>query len=251
MAGSRRKAATVGLAALSVTLVACDALLGLGQYQDVACAFDCDAGEPGEAGEAGFVNRVDAAEAGFTSEGGMPMEGGTGADADAEADTGFVVLPESGPPVPTGHEIWAHWPMPNPDAAIGPESSTPLPHAMSYDAGAEGGSAIAYDVVTGLAWSRAPQAAATYVEAWQHCAKTTGWRVPTRIELVSLIDFTQPSGMPTIDPATFPTVLAARTWTSSSVAGSTSAYWTVDFATGLTASSGGATQVLCVEGGTP
>ena len=245
MAGSRRKAAAVVVATLSVGLVACDALLGLGQYQDVACAFNCDAGEAGsDAAEAGTVP---APESGPDAD----ASADTGADADASADTGVVTFPDSGPPVPTGHELWAHWPMPNPDASIGPESSTPLPHAMSYDAGADAGGAIAYDVVTGLSWLRAPQAASTYPQAWLYCGKVKGWRVPTRIELVSLIDFAQPSGTPTIDPAMFPTVLAVRTWTSSAVAGSTSAYWSVDFATGLTASSGTATQVVCVSGGTP
>jgi hypothetical protein len=80
------------------------------------------------------------------------------------------------------------------------------------------------------------------------------WRVPTRIELVSLVDYTQPSGKATIDPVVFANVQARAHWTSSPVPGDggPSAYWTVSFADGLASNSAaGATYVLCVSGGTP
>ena len=44
MAASRRQAAVVVAGMISLALAACDTLLGLGQYQDVACAIDCDSG---------------------------------------------------------------------------------------------------------------------------------------------------------------------------------------------------------------
>ena len=241
MVASRSLAAVGVCAAFALVLVACDALLDLGSYQNVACAFDCsDAAQEAAQGSAG-----DAGDGGDAV-----TDGGAHADGDA----GIVVTPDSGWPVPTAHELWAHWPMPNPDAAAGPDSA-PLPNAMTYDAGAgDGGGPVVVDVVTRLSWSRQAQTATTYDDAWRACIPLgNGWRVPTRIELVSLIDFTQPSGSPTIEPTVFPSVKALPTWTSSAVAGDAAppSYWMVDFTTGLTASGGSASQVLCVSGGTP
>jgi hypothetical protein len=248
MAASRRQAAVVVVGMISLALAACDSLLGLGQYQDVACAPDCDSGtkESGTGPSPDAAGDVDAA---------TVIESGTDADAgaDADADAGVITVPDAGWPVPSAHEVWAHWKMPNPDdAAISSESSTQLPNPMSYDAGADGGSMFAYDAVTKLTWLRLAAPATTYDKAWEACQQSGDWRVPTRIELVSLIDFTQPSGSPTIDPTVFPSVKAQPTWTASAVAGAGApTYWVVDFATGLTGYGGGGLQVLCVNGGTP
>jgi len=240
MAVSRRQAAVVVLGTISLALVACDTLLGLGQYDEVACTSHCDAGPEG-----GGVPTPDASDAAVV------IESGSDAEAGADADAGVVTMPDSGWPVPTAHELWAHWPMPNPDASIGPESSTPLPHPMTYTLAADGGGVTAYDAVTKLSWWRQALSATTYDEAWTACAKVSpggGWRVPTRIELVSLIDFTR---TPTIDTATFLDAGGAHTWTSSAVAsdGGPSEYWDVDFSTGLAGYGNTPSQVLCVSGG--
>ena len=238
MAVSRRQAAVVVLGTISLALVACDTLLGLGQYDEVACATPCDSGTP----EGGAM--VDASDAG------MVIESGSDAEAGADADAGTV--PDGGyPPATAAHEIWAHWPMPNPDAAIGLESSTPLPHPMTYSLAADGGGVTAYDVVTKLSWWRQALSAMTYDVAGSACANVSpggGWRVPTRIELVSLIDFTR---TPTIETATFLDAGGLHTWTSSAVPGDggPSGYWDVDFATGLTGHGTSPTQVICVSGG--
>ncbi len=240
MAASRRQTVVV-VGACAMALAACDAILDLGQYHDVPCAIDCGSGLK----ESG-IGPVSDATADTTT---MP-ESGADAGTDADADAGDVSLPDS-EPVPTAHELWAHWPMPNPDAALGPESSTALPNPMTYDAGADGGAAVVYDVVTQLTWSRQAKGATSYADAWGACSLGTGWRVPTRIELVSLIDFTR---IPTLDTTTFLDAGGVPTWTSSSVAGDdgpTGSYWTVDFSTGLTAQGGAPSQVLCVNGGTP
>ena len=164
-------------------------------------------------------------------------------------------MPESGWPVPTGHEIWAHWPMPNPDAAIAADSSILLPNPMAYDAGADGGSPLAFDQVTGLTWYRQPFPATLYDDAWKACSSGSlpilkqPWRVPTRIELVSLVDFTQPPGQPLVDPAIFGMVTASAFWTSSAVPGDSGPNWSVSFATGFVTPSQVPVQVLCVSGG--
>jgi hypothetical protein len=244
--GFLRLSAPAAIAALAcvLTLAACDVLLGLDPYRDVACAFDCGA------------SAGDGAETALGLDALQESDITTPADAQRDASANEVATPEGGWPIPTGQETWAHWPMPNPDAAIAPDSSTPLPHTMAYDAGADGDDPIVYDQVTQLRWSRQAQSASDYDSAWRRCSALdgTGWRVPTRIELVSLIDFTQPPGSATLDPTVFFSVQGARTWTSSAVAaeGGSSGYWSVDFASGLTTSSGPlASQVLCVNGGAP
>jgi Protein of unknown function (DUF1566) len=103
--------------------------------------------------------------------------------------------------------VWATWPMPN-DPASG------LPRPQSYDTSVEG---IAVDKVTGLTWQRDPYVISTteyppYDEilgsAATYCAGLTlggfsDWRVPSRIELVSLVEF---SSSPPSNAAVFPSV---------------------------------------------
>jgi hypothetical protein len=147
--------------------------------------------------------------------------------------------------------------MPNPDAAIAPDSATPLPHPMTYDAGVDGGATTVNDVVTGLTWQRVPLAASDNVHAWQKCLALAGggWRVPTRIELVSLVDFTQPATRPTLDPSAFPAVDAGAVyWTSSAVptdGAPPTQWWQVSLADGTVSTGTSASWVLCVNGGTP
>lgn len=257
MAASRR--ALVAAAALAVTLAACDALLGLNSYQNVACL-------PDDCPEAGpEASPPDASDAG--SEGAIVNDSGPGPDV-SEAQP----PPEGGYPVPFAHEIRVHWRMPNPDAAIAPDfpDAGTLPNQMAYDTGPDGGAATAYDLVTsgpdggGLTWWRQSMPANSLEGtdgggAWEQCYSLgSGWRVPTRIELISLVDFTQPSGSPTIDPAAFPETQTAWYWTSSPVQGSDGGSigtWAVSFATGLatyptaTTYEGPATLVRCVTGG--
>jgi hypothetical protein len=256
MAASRR--ALAAAAVLAVTLAACDALLGLNSYQNVPCL-------PDDCPEAGpEASHLDASDGGY--------EGGTVTDSQPGPDVlEAQPPPEGGYPVPFAHEIWVHWRMPNPDAAIAPDfpDAGTLPNQTSYDTGADGGAATAYDLVTGpdgggLTWWRESFPASSLEDvdgggAWEACTQLgAGWRVPTRIELISLVDFTQPNGNSTIDPTAFPDAQAAWYWTSSPVPGSDGGSigtWTVSFATGLatyptaTTYGGPATLVRCVRGG--
>ena len=241
--GSSRKA-VAALAVIAATVAACDALLGIGDYSKVDCAFDCS------------VVAVDASEAGAATDTGLDVFDAGNPDAgdgDAgEVDSALEAQPGDGAvDAPSVLLRWAQWPMPNPDAAIAPEASTLLPNTMAYDAGADGGSTTVLDLVTNLTWSRPAHSATTIGAATTYCSTLpgTGWHVPTRIQLVSLIDFTQPSSNPTIDVTTFPGTPQQRFWTSSTVPGDGGVTWVVDFGTGLTSTGGGtyASNVLCVR----
>ncbi len=172
---------------------------------------------------------------------------------DASDGDGATVPPYDGPvDSPSLTLLWAQWPMPNPDAATAPtiDGSPPLPNAMAYDAGADAGTAL--DLMTGLTWTRQTYQESTYTTAADQCATLgTGWHVPTRIQLVSLIDFTQPLGNPTIDPVTFPATPASPFWSSSQVPvdAATPLYWVVDFSTGLVRQTAAASYVRCVKEG--
>jgi hypothetical protein len=103
--------------------------------------------------------------------------------------------------------VWATWPMPN-DPASG------LPRPQSYDTSV---AEIAADKVTGLTWQRdayllstaqAPPVDEILAAAATYCAGLrlgdfSDWRVPSRIELVSLMDF---SSSPASNSTVFPSV---------------------------------------------
>ncbi len=79
-------------------------------------------------------------------------------------------------------------------------------------------------------------------------AGQTGWRLPSEIELYSLVDFTVTSGA-TIDATAFPNTPAVWFWSSSPVAGYPSYAWVVDFYSGSTNNSdvSNTYQVRCVR----
>jgi hypothetical protein len=282
----RRAAAAACAAAIACSLAACDALLNLGSYSGERCTPYCDAntppydvGLPFEGGdEDGFVVPPPPWEAGNDADGagdddaeGGPLpdadagdgeagDGGDASDADAEGGAPFDVVPvESGPTVT---QLWVHWPMPNPPGApIEPGSDASLPHPMEYDAGTDAGMGFVWDDVTHLAWEEPATAQPTdYDSAVRHCSSlpllnNRPWRVPTRIELVSLIDFTQ---APTINRAVFPSTRNTTYWTSSAhlgpEGGAADAYWSVDFGTGYVTrlpSTEPPANLRCVNGGGP
>ncbi len=116
------------------------------------------------------------------------------------------------------------WKMPNPP-------STGLPNPASYT---DRGDGTVRDNVTGLLWQRdVPSATYSWQQAKDYCSSLTvagcGWRLPTRIELVSLVDFTKPYPGPTIDANAFPGTPGEEFWSSSLWAGSSSYAWSVNF----------------------
>lgn len=165
------------------------------------------------------------------------------ADAKATADERCSSLPAPDAAVPDRE--WAQWRL--------PESS---PDAGTYRVD---GAAVC-DRTTGLLWERAPTTPKTWDDALAYCETLnlqgfTDWRMPTRIELLSLVDFG--TSKPAISGAAFPgTVIDAGT--------PESRYWTTtryptlalrryvvsfDFGQALTVVKDEVHAVRCVRGG--
>ncbi|MEJ3742591.1 DUF1566 domain-containing protein [Actinomycetes bacterium KLBMP 9797] len=139
---------------------------------------------------------------------------------------------ECGPPL---SQAWASWPMPNP-------TSTGLPNPASYT---DLGDGSVRDNVTCLTWQKAYSAERlTWTAARSYCAGLsiggTGWRLPSRIELTSIMDFTR-SG-PAIDTSAFKG-LANFFWTGSpwAVAHDPPYVWVMNFYEGLASNAGDTT----------
>lgn len=102
----------------------------------------------------------------------------------------------------------ASWPMPNP-------ASTGLPHPASYTSQ----SGYVVDDVTGLEWQAGTgcSSGCTQADAAAYCeALSLGghddWRLPTRLELVSIVDDTEHA--PAVDTSVFSAPSSGLLWTS-------------------------------------
>jgi len=122
--------------------------------------------------------------------------------------------------------------MPNAPADV----AAGAPNAMAYTVDAAGGTVT--DLVTGLMWQRAVPPGPQYVwrDAFSHCATLTladhsDWRLPSEIELVSLVDDSI-ADPPTLSPTAFPDTPGGYYWSSIPMAGSPENGWLVDFNTG-------------------
>jgi hypothetical protein len=127
------------------------------------------------------------------------------------------------PPPAALRECDQAFPMPNP-------ASTGLPRPASYTANADG---TVTDDVTGLTWEAAVDGKAYMQdEAVAHCtALGPGWRLPTRLELVSLVDYAVASPQPTINPI-FAGTPTTTFWTASAYHGDVGDDWYVGFDAG-------------------
>jgi hypothetical protein len=197
---ARRRLAYAVTVALAVpSALACNALVGLDEYTKVVCTGGtCDGGVPD------VLSYQDVVTEASKPDGRAPDAGGT--------------KPVS----------WANFHMPNYDA--GPLTD----NRMSYTA-TDGGFV---DDVNSLVWQEpiVETAAVTYSAAQQVCASLTGggrWRLPTRIELVTLLDLN--NGPPAI-AREFASTQPAAYWTSSEVRPfggiNPRKHWTVVFAGG-------------------
>lgn len=111
---------------------------------------------------------------------------------------------------------WALWPMPR----------SPV-YALSQG--------LVTEATTGLVWEGGPGAGPVPLDAARsRCdALTLGgftdWRLPSRIELISLLEL---SHSPTLDVTAFPGAPAASFWTASPVASTSGRQWAVGFGDG-------------------
>lgn len=129
-----------------------------------------------------------------------------------------------------------------------------LPNPRRYDIGTKG---VVVDDVTGLMWQRTlPNTFLTFRDAGRQCDELAlaghhDWRLPSRIELVSLIDTTRTQ--PAIDVKAFPDTPSDWFWTSSLAAGDPNAAWYVYFYFGYpkTDDMSGRFSVRCVRSDRP
>ncbi len=144
-----------------------------------------------------------------------PPEGSAAADAAAKVHTPFVSR------FPVAH--WATWPMPN-------TATSGLPNPQSYDTRIAG---VVIDQVTGLMWQRSiANTFLTWDDAQRQCGEMTlagydDWRLPSRIELVSLLDASRTQ--PSINLQVFLNTTSEWFWTSSVLASNPKAAWFVYF----------------------
>lgn len=138
---------------------------------------------------------------------------------------------------------YATWRMPN-------AAALPLPNPAAMQVNGE----IAVDRVTGLTWQRGFTPKLTRDEAQAHCDTLAlmgfnDWRLPSRIELISLLDHTR---TPSLDNQAFADTPTDYFWTSSVVPFAPDQGFSVYFGAGFTAFgklNGPSAHVRCVRGG--
>ncbi|MBX3233683.1 MAG: DUF1566 domain-containing protein [Labilithrix sp.] len=184
MARSRLRRALFAFACVTPLLAACNAILGISDYDKAPC----NGGEP--------CTRAD---------------GGPDVGPDApDAGPDVVTVDATG----TAPVSWIQFKMPNYPQVDGPNVNVA---SYSDQAGDAGG---IVDDVSGLIWravDTAEKKPFSYADAEKHCeALTTAkWRLPTRIELITLLDFSGTNAAATsaarfsMEPETY--------WTSSAV----------------------------------
>ena len=136
---------------------------------------------------------------------------------------------------------WALWPMPNGSDDV----SAGAPNLNTYSDNMDG---TVSDAVTRLMWQQqvpvtggpSEDGNLTWTAANDYCATLSAsghadWRLPSEIELVSLLDYSNlGQGHPSIDSTVFPDTPLAAFWSSTPLAGADTNQWTVYFDAGFT-----------------
>ncbi|MBI5543836.1 MAG: DUF1566 domain-containing protein, partial [Deltaproteobacteria bacterium] len=236
-----RTLATLGACA-GLTLAAGGCFKGLSELQPFPCAratqgcpegFFCSEGQcvPGSEPSDAGAELGDAAEA---SSGDAAGQADAGSASGSDATGGL----DASSPADALSPEWALWPVP-------PEA--PRDYSAS-DAG------TVTDNVTGLVWQ---QVAANPTYDWDgaksychdlYLGGSTGWSLPTAIELLSIVDSSVRS--PSIDSAVFSNTSSDHCWTSSTVAHLEGTHaWTIEFDRGRAhqVSQGNNYQARCVK----
>ena len=143
--------------------------------------------------------------------------------------------------------------------AIGPVwGKRPTSPAGVYTFGqAVGGQKVVKDAQTGLEWDPSASTEKAWKDAVAHCdgrvyAGKSDWRLPSVVELASLVDYGTwpPGGETAVDQAHFSLTKAMYHWTSTAIPGVAGKGWAIDFGHGnfAPASGGEVLQVRCVRG---
>jgi len=135
-----------------------------------------------------------------------------------------------------------------------PNATLGLPNHQSFDTQTVG---VVLDRVTGLMWQRDLDGKlSTFADARQRCGALTlagydDWRLPSRIELVSILDVTRTQ--PAINVTAFPATPNDWFWTASVAADNPDAAWYVYFYFGYPKTDLASNQfsVRCVRTATP
>lgn len=145
---------------------------------------------------------------------------------------------------PGTREDFSRWTMPN--FAAG------MPHQASYSVIGIG--ETVKDNVSGLIWQRVPPPSMSQTSAEGYCDGLTlggacDWRLPQRIELISLADYTKYD--PTIDTTAFPGTASAAFWSATTERDAPTRAWYVSFQSGVieTTNRSDSYAVRCVRGG--
>lgn len=123
-----------------------------------------------------------------------------------------------------------------------------------YTISGTGATATVTDNKTLLVWQQSPSTSTMkWQDAIDYCKKNTanlpssGWRLPSLNDLLTLVDVSRNS--PTIDLNAFPDTLSDYFWSSSADAGSLGNAWLVNFGNGssYTGGTGLTNRVRCVR----
>jgi Protein of unknown function (DUF1566) len=226
--------------ALAVAAAACNSITGLNDYEKVDCVGACgDAGLDGSPETAPDVID-DVRQDGDSSSGDWDadafLEAGTDADADVDApddapnDVNFDAG-EVGSIARTSR--WARWQMPHADLPA-PDSGDP-PGPTPSEGYEDVGSDYFRDIVTRVLWTHTYAQQLTFADAVGYCdslsTPTLKMRLPTRIELVSLLEPTLPppcSALTEVKPGEYWTLSDAPNGDQTGAI----KYWVVDFYSG-------------------
>ena len=193
------------------------------------------AGNNGTSNTGGVVGTGRVAGAGGVDTGGLVGTGGvqTGGSQATSCDTcsaGLVC--ERNPPAACADPNWAEWLVPNSQVDV----TAGAPNLESYT---DNGDGTVTDNVTGLMWQQAvPATKYAWADAVAYCPTLTlaghsDWRLPSIIELSSIVDLGQSS--PSINSTYFPSTPSDWFfWSASPLAGSSSNAWYVGFFDGYT-----------------
>lgn len=196
---------------LTLGLSGCNALLGIDEPKDET------------------VNRADATPPATWTGGDGDNDGtGGGGDDDDDGSSDVPTVDDAGNLVPDiASEVsayaWAAWPMPNP-ASLGDAGNPQQYLNPATD--------VVTDAITKLEWQQSVESGpVTRDDAERYCSKLRlmggGYRLPSRIELLSLVDYTV--GNPYLDDKAFPDAPTGKYWTASRAAKSASSGWVINF----------------------